>query len=250
MNQVLKRQGMNLVVNTRVTGFEKKKSSLQVHAVGVGDEKKSNYEADKILVSVGRKPFHEGVGLDANGIAWDEKRGFIEVDENYMTSVGGIYAIGDVIEGPMLAHKAEEEAVVCVERMTGIPAELNYDAVPGIIYTAPEVASVGLSEEQLKDGGREYGKGLFYFKANGRALALGNTEGFVKILADGKTDEVLGVHIIGPRASELISEAVTVKEFGGSAEDIARTVHAHPTLPEVMKEAALAVDGRALHALP
>jgi dihydrolipoamide dehydrogenase len=249
MNQVLKRQGMNLVVNTRVTGFEKKKGSLQVHAVGASDEKKSTYTADKILVSVGRKPFHEGVGLDENGITWDRDRGFIEIDENYRTSVEGVYAIGDVVGGPMLAHKAEEEAVVCAERMAGIPTELNYDAVPGIIYTAPEIASVGQSEEQLKEAGREYGRGIFHFKANGRALALGDTEGFVKVLADSRTDEVLGVHIIGPRASELISEAVTVMEFGGSAEDIARTVHAHPTLPEVMKEAALAVEQRAIHAL-
>ena len=198
---------------------------------------------------MGRRPFHEGAGIAANGIQLDEGTGFIKVDKQYQTSAENIFAIGDVIGGPMLAHKAEEEGIVCVERIAGIPAELNYDAIPSVIYTAPEIASVGKTEEQLREDEREYKRGLFSFKANGRALALGSTEGFVKVLADSRTDEVLGVHIIGPRASELISEAVTVIEYGGSAEDIARTIHAHPTLPEVLKEAALAVEGRSIHSL-
>jgi len=249
MQHILKGQGLNLIVNTRVEELEKKKNRLRIRAAGVADNKELFFETDKILVSVGRKPFHEGVGLDENGIQWDRKTGFITVDKNYRTSVPAIYAVGDVVEGPMLAHKAEEEGVACVEGMAGIPAELNYDAIPGVIYTSPEVASVGQTEEQLKDAGHEYKRGVFPFRANGRALALGESEGFVKVLADKKTDRVLGVHILGPRASELISEAVTVMEFGGSAEDIARTVHAHPTLPEAVKEAALAVDGRSIHSL-
>jgi dihydrolipoamide dehydrogenase len=247
MNQILTKQGLSILVNTKVTGLEKKKNKLHVKAASSGSEEV--YEADIVLVSVGRKPFHEGVGLDENGITWDRKTGFIEVDKDYKTSAKGVYAIGDVIRGPMLAHKAEEEGVVCVERIAGIPAVLNYDTVPNVIYTSPEVAGVGRTEEQLKERKRAYNRGVFNFKANGRALALGLTDGFVKILADRKTDRVEGIHIIGPRASELISEAVTVMEYGGSAEDIARTIHAHPTLHEAVKEAALAVDGRSIHAL-
>ena len=248
MNQILKKQGLNLIVQTRVKGFEKKKTVIQVQAEAK-DGSEQVFSAHKVLVSVGRKPFHEGVGIAENGIELDGQSGFIKVDSTYMTNVRNIYAIGDTIGGPMLAHKAEEEGVVCVENMAGIPSELNYQAIPGVVYTDPEVASVGKTEEQLKEEHIPYSKGVFSFKANGRALALGSAEGFVKILAHEKTDDVLGVHILGPRASELISEAVTVVEYGGSAEDIARTVHAHPTLPEVVKEAALAVDGRSIHAL-
>ena len=248
MNQILKRQGLNLIVNSKVLGLEKKKTGLQVQAEGK-DGSKQLFAANKILVSVGRRPFHEGAGIAENGIALEEGSGFIKVDNQYRTSADNIYAIGDVIGGPMLAHKAEEEGVVCVENIAGIPAELNYQAIPGVIYTDPETASVGKTEEQLNENETDYKKGMFSFKANGRALALGNSDGFVKILAHSKTDEVLGVHILGPRASELISEAVTAMEYGGSSEDIARTMHAHPTLPEVLKEAALAVDGRSIHAL-
>ncbi len=248
MNQILKKQGLNLVLDTKVLGCEKKKAGLQVRAERK-DGKEEFFTANKVLVSVGRKPFHEGVGISENGIQWDERTGFIKVDKRYQTSAENIFAIGDVIGEPMLAHKAEEEGVVCVERIAGIPAELTYNAIPGVIYTAPEIASVGKTEEQLREDEREYKRGMFSFKANGRALALGSTDGFVKVLADSRTDEVLGVHIIGPRASELISEAVTVIEYGGSAEDIARTIHAHPTLAEVLKEAALAVDGRSIHSL-
>ena len=248
MNQMLKRQGLNLVLNTKVLGCEKKKTGIQVQAEGK-DSKKQLFTASKVLVSVGRRPFHEGVGIAENGIKLEDGSGFIKVDTRYQTSAESIFAIGDVIGVPMLAHKAEDEGIVCVERIAGIPAELNYHAIPGVIYTAPEVASVGKTEEQLSEEETEYSKGMFSFKANGRALALGSTDGFVKVLADSRTDEVLGVHILGPRASELISEAVTVIEYGGSAEDIARTIHAHPTLPEVLKEAALAVDGRSIHSL-
>jgi dihydrolipoamide dehydrogenase len=236
MQQILKKQGLTLIVNTKVTGCEKKKNRLQVRSVSSADGKETVHEADTVLVSVGRRPFHEGTGIDENGILWDRKTGFIEVDDTYKTCAHGIYAIGDVIRAPMLAHKAEDEGVVCVERMAGIAA-------------SPEVASAGKTEEQLKEENREYNRGIFNFRANGRALALGRTDGFVKILADRKSDRVLGVHILGPGASELISEAVTVMEYSGSAEDIARTIHAHPTLPEVVKEAALAVDGRSIHSL-
>jgi len=248
MNQLLKKQGMNLMVSTKVLGYEKKKTGLQVQAEGK-DGATQRFMANKVLVSVGRKPFHEGVGIAENSIETEKGSGFIKVDKQYKTSVENIYAIGDVIGGPMLAHKAEEEGVVCVENMTGIPSELNYRAIPGVVYTDPEAASVGKTEEQLSEEKTEYKKGMFSFKANGRALALGSTDGFVKVLAESRTDDVLGVHILGPRASELISEAVTVIEYGGSSEDIARTIHAHPTLPEVVKEAALAVDGRSIHSL-
>jgi dihydrolipoamide dehydrogenase len=249
MQQILKKQGLNIVLNTRVVGYEKKKSSLQVRAAAAADSGETMYDADRILVCIGRRPFHEGVGLDENGIERDRESGFISIDSNYETSAEGIFAIGDVVSGPMLAHKAEDEGVVCAERMAGMAAELNYDAIPGVVYTSPEAASVGSTEEELQRSGVEYERGLFYFKANGRALALDETDGFIKILADRDTDRVLGVHILGPRASEMIAEAATVMEFGGSAEDIARTVHAHPTLSEVMKEAALAADGRSIHSL-
>jgi dihydrolipoamide dehydrogenase len=248
MNQLLKKQGMNLIVSTKVLGCEKKKTGLQVLAEGK-DGTTQRFLANKVLVSVGRKPLHEGVGIAENSIEIEEGSGFIKVDEQYKTSAENIYAIGDVIRGPMLAHKAEEEGVVCVENIAGIPSELNYQAIPGVVYTDPEAASVGKTEEQLSEEKTEYKKGTFSFKANGRALALGSTDGFVKVLAESRTDEVLGVHILGPRASELISEAVTVIEYGGSSEDIARTIHAHPTLPEVVKEAALAVEGRSIHSL-
>ncbi len=247
--QVLKKRGMRFILNTKVEGFEKKGNTLHLKAAQ-GDEGKSVvFEANKVLIAVGRKPFHEGVGIEENGIEWDRTSGFIKVDQYFQTNVRGVFAIGDVIPGPMLAHKATEEGVACVERIAGIPAEVNYSTIPNIIYTSPEVASVGKTEEQLKETGSEYNKGLFNYRANGRALALGETEGFAKILADRKTDDIIGVHIIGSRASDLISEAVGIMEFGGSSEDIARMVHAHPTLPEVMKEAALAVHKRAIHSL-
>ena len=202
--------------------------------------------ADIVLVAVGRKPYVAGLGLDKVGVALDE-RGRIKTDARFQTSVPGIYAIGDVIAGPMLAHKAEDEGVVLAEMLAGQSGHIDYNLIPGVVYTWPEVASVGKTEEQLKAEGIDYKVGKFPFMANGRARAMNATEGFVKILADAKYDRVLGVHIIGPEAGTLIGEATLAMEFGASSEDIARTCHAHPTLEEALKEAALAVDGRPLH---
>ncbi len=202
---------------------------------------------DRVLLAVGRMPCTDGLGLDAVGITLDQ-RGRIPVDDHFATAAPGVYAIGDVIRGPMLAHKAEEEGVACVERLVTGYGHVNYDAIPGVCYTDPEVAGVGQTEEQLKAAGRAYRSGVFQFRGNGRARALGQIEGQVKVLADAQTDRILGVHIIGPRAGDLIAEAAVAIEFGASSEDLARCVHAHPTLAEVVKEAALAVDGRALHA--
>ena len=202
--------------------------------------------ADVVLVAVGRKPNTEGLGLEALGVALDP-RGRIAVDARYATSVPGLYAIGDVIEGPMLAHKAEEEGVALAEMLAGQAGHVNYDVIPGVVYTWPEVASIGKTEEQLQAEGAQYKAGKFPFTANGRARAMGCTEGFVKLLADARTDKLLGAHIIGPDAGTLIAELATAMEFGASAEDVARICHAHPTLSEAVKEAALAVDGRALH---
>ena len=203
-------------------------------------------ECDRVLVAVGRVPNTENLGLETVGIKTDG-RGRIAVDEKFFTGVPGIYAIGDVIPGVMLAHKAEEEGIACVEILAGKHGHVNYNAIPNVVYTHPEIASVGRTEEELKSDGIEFKKGSFPFMANGRARALAQIDGRVKILADAKTDRILGVHIIGPRAGDLIAEAVVAMEFGASAEDIARSSHAHPTLAEVMKEAALAVDGRAIH---
>ena len=203
-------------------------------------------DADVVLVCIGRVAYTEGLGLEQAGVAVDE-RGRIQVDAHLKTNVDGVYAIGDAVVGPMLAHKAMEEGVVLAERLAGQSPHMNYDVIPGVVYTQPEVASVGKTEEELKEAGIDYRAGKFPFTANGRAKANQQTDGFVKILADKKTDKVLGVHIIGTQAGEMIHEAVTIMEFGGAAEDIARTCHAHPTLSEAVKEAALAVDGRPLH---
>lgn len=201
---------------------------------------------DRVLLAAGRVPNSQDIGLESVSIATD-KRGFITVDGNYQTSAKGIYAVGDIIGGAMLAHKAMEEAVICVERLAGIHSHFNYDCIPAIVYTHPEIATVGKTEEQLKEAGIEYRKGVGAYGANGRARTLGDIEGRVKILADAKTDRVLGVHIIGARAGDLIAEAAVSIEFGASSEDIARSCHAHPTLAETMHEAALAVDSRAIH---
>jgi len=198
-------------------------------------------------VSVGRRPYTEGLGLKEIGVQVEERTGRVPVDANFQTNVPGIYAIGDLIEGPMLAHKAEDDGVAFAERLSGMKTHVNYETIPSVIYTWPELAAVGLTEEQVKEKGVEYRAGKFPFAANGRARCMNETEGFVKILADAKTDRVLGVHIFGPRASDLIAEAVTVMEFSGSAEDIARICHAHPTLSEAVREAALAVDRRTLN---
>jgi dihydrolipoamide dehydrogenase len=198
------------------------------------------------MVSAGRRPYTAGLGLEAIGVARDE-HGRITVDDGFATNVPGIYAIGDVIRGPMLAHKAMDEGAALAERLAGQKTSVDYDAIPAVVYTWPEIASVGRTEEELKAAGISYRIGKFPFTANPRARTNGYTEGFVKILADSQTDRVLSVHIIGPDAGTLIAEAVLAKEFGASAEDIARTCHAHPTLSEALKEAALAVDGRAIH---
>jgi dihydrolipoamide dehydrogenase len=203
-------------------------------------------ESDRVLLAAGRVPLTANIGLESIGLETD-KRGFIAVDGNYETGVKGVYAVGDVIGGAMLAHKAMEEAVVCVERMAGIHGHFNYDCIPAIVYTHPEIATVGKTEEQLKEAGIDYRKGVGAYGANGRARTLGEVEGRVKILADARTDRVLGVHIIGARAGDLIAEAAIAIEFGASSEDIARSCHAHPTLAETMHEAALAVDGRPIH---
>ena len=203
-------------------------------------------ESDRVLLATGRVPLTQAIGLENVGIETD-KRGFIPVDANFQTKVSGIYALGDVIGGAMLAHKAMEEGVVCVERMQGIHSHFNYDCIPAIVYTHPEIATVGKTEEQLKEAGIPYKKGVGAYGANGRARTLGEAEGRVKILADAKTDRVLGVHILGARAGDLIAEAAIAMEFGASSEDIARSCHAHPTLAETVHEAALAVEGRAIH---
>jgi len=197
-------------------------------------------------VAVGRSPYTAGLGLDAIGLELDE-RGRIPVNEHFATAVEGVYAIGDVIRGPMLAHKAEDEGIACVEYLATGYGHVNYDAIPGVVFTNPEVASVGKTEEELREQGIAYKKGVFPYSANGRARALGATEGRVKILADRETDRVLGVHVLGARAGDLIAEATAAIEFSATAEDLARTCHAHPTLAEIVREAAFAVDGRAIH---
>ena len=244
--RVLKKQGMDFRLKTKVTGAKTSSDgvTLTVEPSDGGDAEE--IACDVVLVSVGRRPYTEGLGLDAVGVKTDN-RGFIEIDDHFQTSTPGVYAIGDCVRGPMLAHKAEDEGVVCAEIMAGQSGHIDYDAIPGIVYTWPEVASVGKTEEQLKEAGVEYRVGKFPFMANSRARCNDTTEGFVKILADAKTDKVLGAHIIGADAGNLIHEIVAVMEFGGSAEDVARTCHGHPTLNEAVKEAALAVDGRPIH---
>lgn len=244
--RILAKQGMDFKLSTKVTEAKKAKAgvTLTVEPAAGGDAEQ--IKADIVLLSIGRIPYTDGLGLDKVGIETD-KRGVIQVDGHLHTGVGNIYAIGDCIPGAMLAHKAEDEGVLVAEIIAGQKPHINYDAIPSIVYTWPEVASVGKTEEELKEAGIEYRIGKFPFTANGRARAMNATDGFVKILADKTTDKVLGCHIIGPDAGTLIAEIVTTMEFGGSSEDVARICHAHPTLNEVVKEAALAVDGRPIH---
>ncbi|MFE0757532.1 dihydrolipoyl dehydrogenase [Inquilinus sp. NPDC058860] len=246
MQRILAKQGMAFKLSSKVTAAQKtdKSVTLTVEPAKGGDAE--TIEADYVLLSIGRRPYTDGLGLDAAGVELDE-RGRIRTDKHFRTNVEGIYAIGDVIAGAMLAHKAEDEGVAVAEILAGQAGHVNYDAIPSVVYTWPEVASVGRSEEELKQAGVAYKAGKFPFLANGRARAMNATDGFVKILADAKTDRVLGVHIIGAEAGTIIAECVLAMEFGASAEDIARTCHAHPTLNEVVKEAALAVDGRPIH---
>ncbi|MFA6240928.1 MAG: dihydrolipoyl dehydrogenase [Candidatus Hydrogenedentales bacterium] len=239
--KIFKKQGFQFRLGCKVTAARAEKKHCVVETEG-GEPIK----CDRVLLAVGRIPNTEGLGLDSVGIATD-KRGAIPINDHFATGVPGLYAIGDVVRGPMLAHKAEEEAVACVEYLATGYGHVDYNTIPGVVYTHPEIATVGRSEDQLKEQGVAYRKGSFPFMANARARALGDTTGFVKVLADAATDRILGVHIIGPRAGDLIAEAATAMAFGASSEDIARTCHAHPTLSEVLREAALAVDGRPLN---
>ncbi|MCX4243799.1 dihydrolipoyl dehydrogenase [Paraliomyxa miuraensis] len=246
------KQGLQIQLGVRVTGARVEGDRVTVTYEEGGDQRPNlgpnqrTVEGDRVLVATGRRPNTEGLGASELGVKLD-RRGFIEVDDHYRTAVPGVWAIGDVIPGPMLAHKAEEEGVAAVEHMAGLPGHVNYDAIPGIIYTHPEVAGVGKTEQQLRADGVPYKKGTFPFSANGRAKAMAETDGMVKILAHAETDRILGFHVIGPHASDLAAEGAVAVEFSASAEDLARSVHAHPTLSEVVKEAALAVGGRVIH---
>jgi dihydrolipoamide dehydrogenase len=246
LQRTLNKQGLAFKLGTKVVGVDTKGASLRLMLGPAAGGKPEELETDVVLVAVGRIPNTEGLGLAEVGVKMDN-RGRIVVDGKFATNVPGVYALGDVIKGPMLAHKAEEEGVALAEILAGQAGHVNYDVIPSVIYTAPEVASVGKSEEELKEAGTDYKVGKFPFTANGRAKVNRTTEGFVKILADADTDRVLGVHIIGADAGTMIAEAAVLMEFGGSAEDLARTCHAHPTLNEAIKEAALAVDKRAIH---
>ncbi|HVX85846.1 MAG TPA: dihydrolipoyl dehydrogenase [Phycisphaerae bacterium] len=245
LEKVLKKQGLTIYLTAKVTGAKEENGALAVTFEHEG--KQLSEPADVVLVAVGRRPYTEGLNLEAAGVALDERKR-VAVNEHYQTSAGNIYAIGDVIIGPMLAHKAEDEGVAVAELLAGKPGHVNYNVIPGVVYTAPELAWVGKTEEQLKGEGIPYNVGKFNFRVNGRALAMDETDGFVKVLAHGKTDRVLGIHILGPQASSMIAEAAAVMEFAGSAEDLGRTCHAHPTLPEAVKEAALGALKRAIHA--
>jgi dihydrolipoamide dehydrogenase len=244
--RILKKQQFEFRLSTKVIGAKKTKTGVTLTMVPAAGGEEETIKADVVLLSIGRTPYTEGLGLDTVGVETDA-RGVIQVDKHFQTNIAGIFAIGDCIPGPMLAHKAEDEGVAVAEILAGQSGQIDYDAIPGIVYTWPEVASVGKTEEQLKESGRAYKAGKFPFMANSRARCNGDTEGFVKLLADADTDEVLGCHIVGPDAGNLIQEIVTVIEFGGSAEDVARTCHGHPTLTEAVKEAALAIAGRPIH---
>jgi dihydrolipoamide dehydrogenase len=244
--RILTRQGFKFRLGMKVTGARKGNDGVTLTIEPAKGGNAEELKADIVLLSIGRRAYTDGVGLTEAGVALDE-RGRVKTDAHYATNVAGIYAIGDAIAGPMLAHKAEEEGIALAERLAGQAGHVNYGAIPGVVYTWPEVASVGQTEEELKAAGVAYNIGKFPFTANARARAMADTDGFVKILADKTTDRVLGAHIIGPDAGTLIAELTTAIEFGASAEDVARTCHAHPTLSEAVKEAALAADGRALH---
>jgi len=244
--QTLKKQGFKFQLKTKVTKSVVGEDgvTLTTEAAAGGKEKEEKY--DIVLVATGRRPYTDGLGLEKLGIQTD-KLGRIEVDEHFKTAVPSIYAIGDCIDGPMLAHKAEEEGIAAVETIAGFAGHVNYDAIPGVIYTYPEVAAVGKTEEELKEAGIEYTKGTFPFQANSRARANGSSDGFVKVLADKATDRILGVHIMGPNGGEMIAEGVLGMEYGASSEDIARTCHAHPTLSEAFKEACMDTYDKPIH---
>ena len=244
--RLLQKQGFTFKLSSKVTSAAKAKSGVTLQIEPNTGGAAESLDADTVLVAVGRTPYTEGLGCEKAGIKRDD-RGRIEVGQHFETSLKDVYAIGDVIKGPMLAHKAEDEGVALAELLAGQAGHVNYDVIPGVVYTSPEIAAVGNTEEELKAAGIEYKAGKFLFLANGRAKANQTTDGFVKILADARTDRVLGAHIIGPMAGELIHEIAVLMEFGGSSEDLARTCHAHPTLSEAVKEAAMAVAGRSIH---
>ncbi len=244
--KILTKQGIKFKMGSKVNFVKSSTNGVSINYTDIKSSKDDTLEFDKVLVSVGRKPYTEGLNLSKVGVKKDNK-GRIEVNDKLQTSIKNIYAIGDVIKGPMLAHKAEEEGIAVAEILAGQAGHVNYDVIPGVIYTSPEVATVGKTEEQLKEEKKSYKVGKFPFLANSRAKVNNETEGFVKILADSKTDKVLGVHIIGPHCGDMIAEMALAMEFGASAEDIARTCHAHPTHTEAIKEAALAVDKRPIH---
>ncbi len=249
LHKSLVKQGLEIQLETKVTGAEVANGRALVKAE-TKDGKTLTFDAEKVLVAVGRRAYVDGLGLDAVGVQFDLKTGKVGTDSHFRTNVPTVSAIGDLIDGPMLAHKAEDEGSAFAELLAGKAGHINYETIPSVIYTWPEMASVGITEEQAKDRKLEYKVGKFPFVANGRAKAMDEVEGLVKIIADARTDRVLGVHIIGPRASDMIAEAVTTMEFAGSAEDIARICHAHPTLSEAFREAALDVDARAIHSMP
>jgi dihydrolipoamide dehydrogenase len=244
--RVLQKQGITFRLGMKVTGATAAESGVTLTVEPAKGGAAETIAADVVLLSIGRRPYTDGLGLEEVGVELDDRKR-VKVDSHYGTNVPGIYAIGDVIAGAMLAHKAEDEGVAVAEILAGQAGHVNYNAIPGVVYTWPEVASVGQTEEELKTGGVAYTVGKFPFLANGRARAMGDTDGFVKILADKATDRLLGAHVLGPDAGTLIAELTTAIEFGASAEDVARICHAHPTLSEAVKEAALAVEGRALH---
>lgn len=244
--RLLTKQGFTFKLASKVTGAEKTKTKVKLSVEPAAGGAAETIEADTVLLAIGRVPFTNGLGLDEVGVKRDGK-GRVEVGDHFETNVPGIYAIGDVIRGPMLAHKGEDEGIALAEILAGQAGHVSYGVIPSVVYTTPEIAAIGKTEEELKAEGVDYKAGKFLFLANGRAKANQTTDGFVKILADAKTDRVLGAHILGAQAGELIHEVAVLMEFGGSAEDLARTTHAHPTLAEAVKEAALAVAGRAIH---
>ena len=244
-HRMLEKQGVKFHLSSKVTAVDTSGAGVKATIEPAKGGEAQTVEGDVILVAIGRRPYTEGLGLEAAGVATE--RGQIVIDDHFQTNIKGIYAIGDVVRGPMLAHKAEDEGVAVAEILAGQHGHVNYDVIPGVVYTSPEVAVVGKSEEDLKATGVDYKVGKFPFLANGRARAMRHTDGFVKVLADAKTDRVLGVHIVGFGAGEMIHEAAVLMEFGGSAEDLARTCHAHPTMSEAVKEAAMGVDKRSIH---
>ena len=243
--RLMEKQGVKFHLSAKVTGVAKAKKGASVTFSPVAGGDAQGLDADVVLVATGRRPYVDGLGLEAVGVAME--RGRVVIDHHFATNVAGVYAIGDVVRGPMLAHKAEDEGVAVAELLAGKAGHVNYDVIPGVVYTTPEVAAVGKTEEELKAAGVNYKVGKFNFTANGRARAMRHMDGFVKVLADAATDKVLGVHILGHGAGEMIHEACVLMEFGGSSEDLARTCHAHPTMSEAVKEAAMAVEKRAIH---